>query len=81
MHMMSKKELSSEEVDTLRRSRTPIVVLTADGEVHTHEESQFFVHDLNLFVIVQLLAVLSLGNLCEEHGYTYEWASLVKNQG
>ena len=38
-----------------------------------------FVHDLNLFVTVQLLnetpAVLSLGKLCEDHGYSYEWVS------
>ena len=36
-------------------------------------------HDLHLFVTVQLLehtpAVLSLGKLCKEHGYTYEWPS------
>ena len=36
-----------------------------------------FVHDLNLFVTVQLLeetpAVLSLGKFCEDHGYSYEW--------
>ena len=79
MHMMSKKELSSEEMDTLGRSRTPTVVLTANGEVHTHEEAQVFSHDLNLFVIVQLLeetpAVLRLGKLCEDHGYSYDWVS------
>ena len=54
---------------------TPTVVLTANGEVHTNEEAQ--VHDLNLFVTVQLLeetpAVLSLGKLCSEHGCSYEW--------
>ena len=31
MHTMSKKELSSDELDTLRRSRNPTVVLTANG--------------------------------------------------
>ena len=45
MHMMIKKELSSKELDTLRRSRTPTVVLTANGEVHTNEEAQVLVHD------------------------------------
>ena len=38
-----------------------------------------FVHDLNQFVTVQLLedtlAVLSLGNLCKDHGYSCEWVS------
>ena len=78
MHMMSNEEQSSEEMDTVKRSRTPTVVLTASGEVHTHEEAQVLVHDLNLFVTVQLLdetpAVLSLGKLCEDHGCSYEWA-------
>ena len=56
-----------------------IVVLTANGEAHTHEEAQVFAHDLNLFVTVRLLeetpAVLSLGKLCEDHGYSYEWVN------
>ena len=42
-------------MDTVKRSRTPTVVLTGDGKVHTHEEAQVFVHDLNQFVTVQLL--------------------------
>ena len=54
-------------------------VVTADGEVQTNEEAQVCVDDPNLFVTVQLLedtpAVLSLGNLCEDHGYSYEWTS------
>ena len=40
MHMMSKKELSSVEMGTVERSRNPTVVLTANGEVHTHEKAQ-----------------------------------------
>ena len=79
MHMMSKKELSSEELWTVKRSRTPTVVLTANGDVYTHEEAQVFVRDLNQFVTVQLLeetpAVLSLGKLCKDHGYSHEWVS------
>ena len=48
MHMMSKKKESrSGEMDTVKRSRTPTVVLTANGEVQTHEEAQVFVHDLS----------------------------------
>ena len=75
--MLSKKDLSSNEIDTLRRSRNPTTVVTANGEVQTNEEAQIYVHDLDLFVTVQLLeetrAVLSLGNLCSEHGYSFEW--------
>ena len=77
MHMLSKKDLSSDEMDTFRRSRTPATVATANGEVQTSEEAQVYVYDLDLFVTVQLLdetpAVLSLGKLCSEHGCSYEW--------
>ena len=55
MHMLSRKVLSSAETGTLRRSRTPTTVVTADGEVQTNEEAQVHVHDLHLFVTVQLL--------------------------
>ena len=79
MCMLSKKNSSSGEMDTVKRSRTPTVVLTANGEVQAHEEAQVFVHDLNLFVTVHLLdetpADLSLGKLCEDHGYSHEWSS------
>ena len=76
MHMLSKKDLSSGEMETLRRSRTPAVVVTANGEVKKNEVAQVYVHDLGLVVTVQLLedtpAVLSHGKPCEEHGYPYE---------
>ena len=79
MNMMSKKDLSLYELDTLRRSRNRTVVLTANGQVHTNEEAQVNVHDLNLLVIVQLLeetlAVLSHGKLCEDHGFSHGWVS------
>ena len=52
MFMMSKKEISSEEMDTRRKSRTPRIVLIADGELHTHEEAQMLVRDLNQFETV-----------------------------
>ena len=33
MDMLSKKDLSSDEMNTLRRSRNPTTVVTANGEV------------------------------------------------
>ena len=54
-------------------------MVTANEEVQTNEEAQVYLHDLHLVVTVQLFEdtddVLSLGKLCEEHGYTLEWAS------
>ena len=79
LYMLSKRDLRPVEMDTLRRFRTPTTVVTANGEVQTNEEAQVHVHDLGLFVTVQLLeeppAVLSLGKLCNEHGYSCEWVS------
>ena len=46
MHMMNKTESSSKEMGTVKRSRNPTVVLTANGEVHTNEEAQVFVRSL-----------------------------------
>ena len=82
MHMLSKKVLSSEELENLRRSRIATRVVTANGEVQTNEEAQVYVHDFHHFVTMQLLedtpAVLSLGKICEEHGNTNAWTSSQK---
>ena len=78
-HMLSKKVLSSDELDTLGRSRNSTVVVTTNGKVQTDEEAQENVHDLDLFVTVQILddtlAVPSLGKLCEDHGCSHDWVS------
>ena len=54
-------------------------MITANGEDQTNEEAQIYVHDLDLFVTVQILddtlAGLSLGKLCEVDGYTHESVS------
>ena len=42
MHMISKKDLNSGEMDTLTTSRCPTTVITANGEVQTHEEATVF---------------------------------------
>ena len=49
-HILSKKDLSSEELETLRRLRNPTVVVTANGEVQTNEEAQVYIHDLGLLM-------------------------------
>ena len=83
IHMVSKKEISSEEMGTIKRSGNPRAVLTADGEVHTHEEAQVFIHDLNQFVTVQRLeetpAVLSPRNDFAKTADTPMSGSVVKS--
>ena len=75
MHMISKKDLSKAEMDTLTKSCSPTIVITANGEVQTHEE--VYVKELDIFLTMKVLentpAVLSLGKLCDENGYSYEW--------
>ena len=79
MHMVSKKVLNSAELETMRISKNPTTVMTANGEVLTREEATVKVKELDLFVTVTLLedtpAVLSLTKLCDDHGYTYHWTS------
>ena len=88
MHMISKKDLSKAEMDTLTKSCSPTTVITANGEVQTHEEAIVYVKELDMFLTMNVLkntpAVLSLGKLCDENGYSYEWINgqkphLIKN--
>ena len=64
-------------MDTLTKSCSPTIVITANGEVQTHEEATVYVKELDIFLIMTVLentpAVLSLGKLCDENGYSYEW--------
>ena len=42
MHMISKKDLNFAELETVTTSRSPTTVITANGEVQTHEEATVF---------------------------------------
>ena len=73
----SKKDLTDAEMDTLTKSCSPTIVITANGEVQTHEEATVYVQELDTFLTKKVLentpAVLSLGKLYDENGYSYEW--------
>ena len=77
MHRISKKDLSDAEMETLTKSCSATIVITANGEVQTHEEATVYVKELDIFLTMKVLentpAVLSLGKLCDENGYSYEW--------
>ena len=79
MHMVSRKDLNSAELDTVKVSEYPTTIVRAIGKLLTKEDETVYVKELNLFVTVMLLedtpAVLSLGKLCEDHGYTYHRTS------
>ena len=75
--MISKKDLNSAEMYILTKSCSPTIVITANGEVQTHEEATVYFKELDIFLTMKVLentpAVLSLGKLCDENGYSYEW--------
>ena len=88
MHMISKKDSSDAEMDTLTKSCSPTIVITANGEMQTHEEATVYVKDLDILLTMKVLentpAVLSLGKLCDENGSSCEWINgqkphLIKN--
>ena len=88
MHMISKQDMSNAEMDTLTKSCSPTIVITANGEVQTQEEAIVYVKELDIFLTMKVLentpAVLSLVKLCDENGYSYEWINgqkphLIKN--
>ena len=61
MHMISKKDLSKAEMDTLTKSCSPTIVFTANGEVQTQEEAIVYVKELERFLTMKVTpAVLSL---------------------
>ena len=74
MHMISRKDLNSAELETVTTSESPTTGITAHGEVQTNEEDIVFVRELDFFLTVKLFedtpAGLSLGKLREDHGYS-----------
>ena len=82
MHMLSRKNQNSAELETVRISKSPTTVLTANGEVQTREEATVYVKEMDLFVTGTLLeetpAVLSLAKLCEVTGI-YTIGPVVRN--
>ena len=71
MHMISKKDSSDAEMCG------PTIVVTTNGEVQTHEEATVYVKEWDIFLTLKVFentpAALSLGKLCDENGYSYEW--------
>ena len=77
LHMISKKDLSKADMDTLTKSCSLTIVIIANGEMQTHEEAPVYVKELDIFLTMKVLentpAVLSFGKLCDENGHSYEW--------
>ena len=82
MHMISKKDLNDAEMGTLTKSCSPTIVITANGEVQTHEEAGVYVKAMDIFLTVKVLentpAVLSIGKLAMKTDILIN-GSMVKN--
>ena len=76
-HMIGINQLTGSEKESIRDLRIPFLVQTAHGVVPCTKEAKIYIHDLKLWVWAQLLedspAVLSLGLLCTQMGYSYYW--------
>ena len=72
MHMISKKDLSDAEMDTLTKSCSSYDSHNRQWRSATHEEATVYVKELGIFLTMKGLentpAVLSLGKLCDENG-------------
>ena len=55
LHMLSKNELICGEKDTIRRSKEPTVITTANGKADSTEEATVYVNDLDVFVTIVLM--------------------------
>ena len=77
MHMISKKDLSNAEMDTLTKSCCPTIVITANGEVQTHEEAIVYVKELDFFLTMKVLETRQQYYRSESFTiktwYSYEW--------
>ena len=77
LHVMSKRDLTQEEKDTIQKSKGAWLIMTANVTTHAFQEATEYVYDLDMFVWVQPLkespAVLSLRKKCQEHGCSYAW--------
>ena len=75
--MIGQSSLLPFERKTIRTSDTARYIQTANGVILVREEANVYVEDLDLWVWAKLVvdspAVLSLGVLCQEHGFSYVW--------
>ena len=74
MHMIRKNDLNSAELETVTTWRSPTTAVTANDDVQTNEEATVHVRELDKFLTMEVLedtpAVLSVGKVCDEHGYS-----------
>ena len=71
MHMVSRKDLNSAGLETVKVSKNPTMVVTANGEVLTKQGATVYVKELGFIrdsIASRRYTGSSLGKLCEDHG-------------
>ena len=77
--MLSRKDLNSAELETVRVSKSPTTVVAASGQVRTNDEAtvyvkKLFIRDSNASRRYTDSS-LTFYTLCEDHGHSREWTS------
>jgi hypothetical protein len=76
-HLVSLDSLNAKEQATMKSDGKPIPITTANGEIKIQKQVRVYVKELDIFVWAYVLdgdvAVLSLGMLCDDEGFTYSW--------
>ena len=55
MHMLSRKDMNSADLETVKVSKSPTTVVTANGAVPTKDEATVYVKEMDVFVTVMFL--------------------------
>ena len=76
-HLICKKLMTAQELETIRNAEVRIRLQTANGIVWVKQTAKVHVVELDVTVLAYILdgapALLSLGRLCRENGYRYVW--------
>ena len=77
MHLVPMKGLSDWERKNIKRLKIPIPLATANGQIQCNLWTYVRIHELDILVPALLLrdapSLLSMGMLCKESGYKFEW--------
>ena len=77
MHMISKMDLG--ELETVTTSGSPTTVVTANGEVQTHEEATVYVKELDIFLAMKVLE--DTPSQQKRYSNTVQHGELLSNRG
>ena len=80
LHMIGKYSLKAEEKKSIRPTPYTHYIQTANGIIEVNKECRIYTSKLDLWIWAKLAgedspAVLSLGRICYDLGYSYVWSA------